>query len=125
MKTILIVDDEFGLAEILCDLLAFKGYRAEKAWNGQLALKMVAQHRPDLIVSDVMMPIMDGCELLRALKAAPETRSIPVVLMSAATTLRPEDLAGTAGFLAKPFEIAELLALVKSLIGPDDAEPSP
>ena len=118
MKTLLIVDDEFGLTETLCDLLAYRGYHAEKAWNGQLTLKKVAEHRPDLIVADVMTPIMDGLQLLRALKASPDWRDIPVVLMSAATTLSPEELDDTAGFLSKPFEIDEFIDLVQKVIGP-------
>jgi CheY-like chemotaxis protein len=113
----LIVDDELGLAEALCDLLTHFGYRTEKAWNGQLALKMAAERKLDLIITDIMMPIMDGYELLTALKANPEWRDIPVVLMSAVALKGPETRPEIAAFLAKPFEIAPFVDLVRQLIG--------
>ena len=122
MKSILIVDDEFGLTETLCDLLVNCGYHADKAWNGQLAIKKISEKRPDLVITDVMMPIQNGLDLLRALKAKTEWRDIPVVLMSAApcSSLPASDLAKSASFLSKPFEIDELLALIHRLIGAPD-----
>jgi CheY-like chemotaxis protein len=117
VKLVLIVDDEFGLAEALCDLLVNVGYQADKAWNGQLALKKIAAHPPALVLADVMMPIMDGHQLLREIKAKPEWKNIPVVFMSAATHLGPEELDGAAAFIAKPFDIDQLLDVIRKLIG--------
>ncbi|HZS39195.1 MAG TPA: response regulator [Polyangia bacterium] len=118
MKRILIVDDEFGLAEALRDLLKLSGYQVTTAWNGRIALEQLADsERPDLILLDVMMPIMNGLEVLRAIRANPAWRSIPVILMSAAAVLRDDELAQCAGFLRKPFDFDELLAMMRPLVG--------
>jgi CheY-like chemotaxis protein len=117
VKRILVIDDEFGLAETVCDLLVFEGYQATSAWNGQMALKKVGEQAPDLIVLDLMMPIMDGTKVLRALKANPSWRSIPVISMSAAATPGRDERALCGGFLRKPFSFDELLALIRQLIG--------
>jgi DNA-binding response OmpR family regulator len=117
VKRILIVDDEFGLGETLCDLLSIDGYEATSAWSGQLALAKVAEQPPDLILLDIMMPIMDGHEVLRTLKANPAWQSIPVIMMSAAAVLDKSELALAAGFLRKPFDFDQLLRLIRALIG--------
>jgi CheY-like chemotaxis protein len=118
MPSVLIVDDEFGLAEMASDLLTMVGYTVATAINGKLALAMVEQVRPDVILLDVMMPIMSGPELLAELKANDGTRDIPIIMMSAAGRefLPEEVLPAIAGYLQKPFTYDELVtALRKSL----------
>ncbi|HEU0035942.1 MAG TPA: response regulator [Kofleriaceae bacterium] len=112
MATVLIVDDEFGLAEMAGELLTILGHSVATAINGKLALAMLDQVRPDVILLDMMMPIMSGPEALHVLKANAEHRDIPVILMSAAgrevVTADLEPL--MAGFLQKPFSYQELVA---------------
>jgi len=116
VTTILIVDDERPIRELLTVILRDAGYRTATAVHGAEALALVAATAPDLVLTDLMMPVLGGDELCRRLKAAPATRAIPVVLMSA---VRPEAAvaAGQDGFLAKPFELGEVEELVDRYVG--------
>lgn len=116
MARVLIVDDEFGIAELLDAVLADDGHTVVTAANGRQGLARVAAGRPDLIFLDFMMPVMDGPAMLAALAADPGTRGIPVVLMSSMPeeTVR-ERASGHAAFLRKPFRIAQIRALVAQL----------
>ena len=111
MRSVLIVDDEYGLAEMAAELLALQGHAVATAINGKLALESLGRMRPDLVLVDVMMPVMSGDELVRRMKRDPALRDIPVIMMSAAgfegldADLRP--LIG--GFLQKPFTFDELM----------------
>ena len=121
MKTVLIVDDEFALTDTLKELLEDEGYSAEGAGDGKEALEIMGKHPPDLVVADMMMPIMDGCALLHAMRASPALKSIPVILMSTVrrqVVLSRDALLEFSGFLHKPFKLNEFLALVVKLIGP-------
>ena len=122
MKTILIVDDEYALVEGLVELLQDEGYHAVSAANGLDALERLQKERPDLILTDNMMPICDGKEFLRAVRALPEFRDTPVVMMSSAPKQvalaeGPNDSLEVSAFLAKPFLWEKLLELVEGLIG--------
>ncbi|AWN54518.1 response regulator [Methylobacterium sp. 17Sr1-1] len=117
MATVLIVDDEFGIAELLDAVLSDDGHTVVTAANGRQGLARVAAGRPDLIFLDFMMPVMDGPAMLAALTADPETRGIPVVLMSS----MPEDTvreraAGHVAFLRKPFRLRQVHDLVARLL---------
>jgi CheY-like chemotaxis protein len=83
MQTILIVDDNLDLCRPMAALLKHRGYNSQYATSGEDALKQVAAALPDLIILDVMMPEMDGLEVLRRLKAQSITQQIPVVMFSA------------------------------------------
>jgi CheY-like chemotaxis protein len=118
MKTIVIVDDEFGLADVLDATLSDAGYRVFTASNGVQGLDVMAEHPPDLVIVDYMMPLLDGPGLLRAMRADPRLANTPVVLMSA----MPEAVvrarcAGYAAFLRKPFGFEALLAVLARLLG--------
>ncbi|WP_375769018.1 response regulator [Archangium gephyra] len=117
MKTLLVVDDEVGITEALNDLLSEEGFHVLVAGNGREALARMAEQRPDLILLDYMMPVMDGRELLLALQAGTAHRDIPVLMMSAVprTSLPPDCQPGH--FLRKPFTIDRLLAEVIRLVG--------
>jgi CheY-like chemotaxis protein len=120
-KTILLVDDEFALTETLKEFLEDEGYSAETAGNGKEALELMANHPPDLVVSDMMMPIMDGPSMLHAMRASPVLKSIPVILTSAVRqriVLAHAGVSEFSGFLHKPFKLTEFLDLVVKLIGP-------
>ena len=83
MQTILIVDDNIDLCKPLATLLKQFGYNSQYATGGEAALKFVSEVLPDLVILDVMMPDMDGLEVLRRLKADPRTQPVPVVMYSA------------------------------------------
>jgi signal transduction histidine kinase len=111
---VLVADDNSDMRQYLARLLS-EQYEVETVADGQAALQAAREHSPDLIVSDVMMPIVDGFELLNALRADDRTRTIPVVLLSARAgeESRVEGLqAGADDYLIKPFSARELLARV-------------
>jgi two-component system alkaline phosphatase synthesis response regulator PhoP len=117
VKTILIVEDEHSIAEMLAAILVDADYRAVIAGNGQEALTRLETTSPDLILSDIMMPIMDGRTLCKKLQAHPAYRSIPVVLMSAAYDSVSRSDGKPTAFLKKPFGLQELLTTVSDIIG--------
>jgi CheY-like chemotaxis protein len=117
MKRVLVVDDEFGLLEALGEVLAEAGYAVSIARNGSDALKRVAETRPDLVLCDYMMPVMDGPRFVRALRADPQTAKLPVVMMTAVKLKNLPEGLELSGTLQKPFSIDVLLAQVKQLIG--------
>ena len=116
MKTILIVEDEQAIAEMLAAILEETDYQVVIAGNGQEALRRLETTSPDLILSDVMMPVMDGRTLCKKLQAHPTYRSIPIVLMSAAFDSISR-IDGIGAFLMKPFGLQELLNTVSDIVG--------
>ncbi|MBK9714900.1 MAG: response regulator [Kouleothrix sp.] len=118
MKTVLVVDDEQAIAEMLRALLEGEGYRVIAAANGRSALAQLASTPVDLVISDLMMPILDGQDLTRAMRSSPSHQTIPLVLMSAVGTGQIGADVRYQGFLAKPFGLDDVLGLVERLIGP-------
>lgn len=110
--TILIVDDERPLRELLRSLLEEGGYRVTMAIHGRDALARIEEALPDLIIIDLMMPVMGGVELYRRLKGRSETRTIPVIVLSAGLG-RPAELTAPDAFIAKPFDIGAIEAAVR------------
>ena len=117
MGTILIVEDEQPVREFLAELVQEAGHQALQAVHGREALAVARAERPDLVLVDVMLPILGGLELCRRLKVDPDTSSTPVILMSSAAR-RPPDLAGADGFLSKPFDLTEINAAIGRWLGP-------
>jgi CheY-like chemotaxis protein len=117
MKKILVVDDEFDLLTTWRLVLRMEGYEVSTASNGLLALESARANRPDLIITDWMMPIMDGVALCRALAADPTLADVPVVLSSAAAKTPAVDH-GHLEFHRKPLSMDQLTAIVARLIGP-------
>ena len=112
--SVLVVDDEGPVREFLVDMLAELGWRVRQAIHGRHALALVSEERPDLVISDVMMPVMDGAELCRRLKT--EVTPAPVIILASAAPQRVADTAGADAFLSKPFDLAELEHLVYRLL---------
>ena len=118
MGTVLVVDDEFGVAELIDAILADEGHRVLTAANGRQGLDVLSRERPDLVFLDYMMPVLDGAGMLRGMAADPSLGGIPVVVMSSMPEATvAERCAGYASFLRKPFRIFEVMALVERLVG--------
>ena len=118
MKRILLVEDEEDNMQILRDLLTTE-YDIVEAENGEQALAAVAKQRPDLILMDIQLPVMDGYEATRRLKADPALRSIPVIAITSYALGEDENRARAAGcddFVAKPYSPRMLLAKVRQYL---------
>ena len=109
---ILIVDDEPDVRFVLKIAFEAKGHEIVEAHHGVAALERVKDSRPDLVVTDVMMPVLDGLELIRRLRSDPETAAIPILVLSSRTPAS----SGADAALAKPFRLHEVLATGLSLI---------
>jgi len=117
---ILIVEDVPNVLELLEVTLRFKGYAVITAHNGEEALDVISKNRPVLIITDILMPKMDGYAFIQKLRVNPDTRSIPVVFLSA-TYVTPEDKdfalsLGAARFMEKPIDTEDFLLTVAELV---------
>lgn len=113
MNLVLVVDDEFGVAEVLQFILEEEGYRVLTAINGKQALATMAGEKPDVVILDFMMPLLDGPGVLAAMQADETLAGIPVIMMSSLDEATVARRCGPhRGFLRKPFRIEEVLAVV-------------
>lgn len=113
MGTVLIVDDEPSIRFLVRVTLENEGFEIVEAHHGAAALERVRESRPDLVVTDLMMPVMSGRELIERLRADPETTSIPIVVLSANGNVK----AGAAdAALGKPFDPVSLIETVETLV---------
>ncbi|HVG37847.1 MAG TPA: response regulator, partial [Pyrinomonadaceae bacterium] len=114
------VDDDQGKRELLAFALARAGYIVHTANDGQAGLEAVEKQQPDLIVTDVMMPRLDGFELAKRIRANPLTRFLPVIIQTAAKHAAEDHLrgaeAGALGYLTDPTDLDLLLARVRTLL---------
>jgi CheY-like chemotaxis protein len=117
---ILVVEDIPNVRELLAVTLRFKGYPVITANNGQEALEQIARERPALVITDILMPKMDGYTLAQTLRTDPHTRQIPIIFLSA-TYVTPEDKAfalslGAVRFLEKPVDTEEFLLTIAEVL---------
>ena len=123
---ILLVEDEPALAAMLRYNLERGGYRVEDAADGEEALVRIGEARPDLVLLDWMLPLRSGLEVCRQIRRRPETRSLPVIMITAraedADVVRGLDT-GADDYIAKPFSIEALLARVRALLRRSSAVP--
>ncbi len=120
-KSVLIVDDEEATREILQIILEMTGYQVYSAEDGEDALEKVANHLPDIILLDMMMPKMDGLTVCRHLRDQPQTAHLPIIILSGNSFDRVERQSLAAGancFLAKPIDPEDLLAHMEQLLMP-------
>jgi CheY-like chemotaxis protein len=115
MARILVIDDEAPIRENLVRFLVLEGHEVLQAADGRLGLEAIRTHKPDFILCDVMMPHLDGFEVLAATHADPALRGIPFVFLSASA--EPEKLEaalqqGATGYVTKPFNLANLRQLL-------------
>jgi DNA-binding response OmpR family regulator len=114
---ILIVDDEEGFRDGMADLLNMEGYEVSVARDAVEAVSMLPDFRPDVILLDLRMPLLDGEAFLRGIRGLPASREVPVVLISAKEELRViASRYGAAGYLSKPFEAPQLLSLLERVL---------
>jgi CheY-like chemotaxis protein len=124
MVLILVVDDEAGMRDILEELLSDAGYQTALATDGRDALRQLETARPDLVLSDVMMPFMGGLELARTLARHPRYGAIPVVLMSAATPAAVIRATPHAAYVGKPFNLEAVLTTLRRVLADHNREKS-
>jgi CheY-like chemotaxis protein len=116
-RVVLVVDDEFGIAELIEAVLEDEGYRVLTALDGRQGLAVMIKDYPDLVFLDYMMPIMDGAEVLRIMTNNTDLAGIPVVLMSSMPEPTvAERCSGYSVFMSKPFRIAQILTLAQNLL---------
>jgi two-component system cell cycle response regulator DivK len=119
-RHILLVEDEEDSRKILRDLLSTAAYEMTEAVNGEQALAAVARQRPDLILMDIQMPVLDGYETTRRIKSDPAFRDIPIIVVTSYALSGGDEAkaraAGCDDFVPKPFSPRELLAKVRAYL---------
>lgn len=116
---VLVIEDDSGIRETLCDLLITMSYSVKAASNGQEGLECLKVGKPDLIICDIMMPIMGGMEFLKRVKSDENYWYIPVLMLTAKIEYEDRERAyeiGADDYLVKPFEIKDLTFRIKYLI---------
>ena len=124
-KTVLLVEDDFEIRDILQDLLEAEGYDVVPAGNGRQALQFLAENRahgPRLVILDLMMPFIDGRQVLDVMQRDHALADIPVIVISA---IGRETPAGASAFLKKPLSLEKLFETVRLYTGDVEAPPSP
>jgi len=119
-KKILIVEDEESLLKLESILLTSKGYEVRGVANGQAALEAIAEEKPDLVLLDIMLPEIDGFEVCQRIKADPETRDLPVIMLTAKKSR--DDMArgekvGADWYITKPFKSAMVIETIQRFLG--------
>jgi two-component system cell cycle response regulator DivK len=119
-KTILVVEDQEDNRQILRDLLASAGFRMIEAHDGQQAVTMARSQRPDLILMDIQLPLVDGYEATRSIKRDAELKHIPIIAVTSYALGGDEQKAQEAGcdaYVAKPYSTRHLLAKIGQFLG--------
>jgi CheY-like chemotaxis protein len=113
--TILVVDDDPDILDALSEILEGEGFVVRRAKNGKEALERLAPEPPHLVLLDLMMPVMDGWEFAHRMREVPPAAHVPIIVLSADRNVgaKAREI-GAVGHLAKPFELNELLGLVRT-----------
>jgi CheY-like chemotaxis protein len=117
-RKVLIVDDEYDLSEVTSFRLEIQGYDVQRAYNGYEGVEMAKTFQPDLILMDVLMPVMNGYEASKMLKQDEATRNIPVIAFTAAneTLIGRKTIQRSDDVILKPYNIEDLVSKINNLI---------
>jgi two-component system, cell cycle response regulator DivK len=118
-KRILVVEDQEDNRQILRDLLANAGYDMIEAEDGEQGVAAATSERPDLILMDIQLPVMDGYEATRRIRTNPDLKSVPIIAVTSYALAGDEDkalAAGCDGYVSKPYSPRELLAKVRAYL---------
>jgi DNA-binding response OmpR family regulator len=120
LKRIVVAEDEPSIVLSLEFLLTEAGYEVLTAVNGADALKLVDQHKPDLLVLDIMLPVVNGFEVCRTVRSNPASREMPILMLTARG--REQEIArglamGANAYVTKPFGTRELMSTIRELLG--------
>ena len=122
-RTILVIEDEHSLRQDIIEMLAFEGFTVIEAENGAVGVAEARQHQPDLIICDIMMPELNGFQVLEELRKEPHTQTIPFIFLTASTNKqdrrRGMDI-GADDFLTKPFNVDDLLNTIRVRLAKHD-----
>jgi CheY-like chemotaxis protein len=113
MSLVLVADDEAAVLEVLSEVVEDLGHEVVRARDGREALALARSRRPDLVVTDHLMPMLSGTELCKELRKDEKLKKVPVILLSAAP---PKVVLEGCSFLSKPFELVDFEAMVKRLV---------
>jgi CheY-like chemotaxis protein len=116
---VLYVEDDQNLRYPISELLKLKGYEVETADNGKLGVEKAESWQPDFILMDLRMPVMDGFEAMRVLRSNPDTKEIPIYVLSAYTDVKTRTSAteaGADGFIAKPPDVDRIDAIIRKTL---------
>lgn len=117
---VLYVEDEKDVQYAISQMLKILGYEVTCADNGKIGVEKAEEWKPDIILMDVRMPVMDGVEAIRILRSKPDTKKIPILVLSAYTDARTREACQEAGadtFIAKPVDIQTVDAAIKKSLG--------
>jgi two-component system, cell cycle response regulator DivK len=120
-KRILIVEDQEDLRGVLRTLLAGSGYEVVEAADGQAGVAKAQSERPDLILMDIQLPVLDGYDATRQIKANPDLKATPIIAVSSFAMKGDEEKARTAGcdhYVTKPYSPMQLLGIIRGFLGP-------
>ena len=117
MKTILVVEDQAELRETVVEILEYEGFQVIAAPNGQVAFELATDHLPDLILSDLMMPVLDGYGLLELLRHHEPTAGIPIFFFSGVNDDRKDKInLPNVRFITKPFDVKQFVTLLSKTL---------
>jgi two-component system cell cycle response regulator DivK len=118
-KRILVVEDQEDNRQILRDLLGSAGYEMTEAWDGEASVSAAKEQRPDLILMDIQLPLMDGYEATRRIKSDPQLKNIPIIAVTSYALSGDDSKARAAGcdaYVTKPYSPRELLAMIRQYL---------
>lgn len=121
MRVVLHIDDEVEILELVAEILKHPRLSFLGALDGPTGLELAAEHRPDLIILDIMLPDMSGHEVYDRLRASPQTAGIPVIMLTAKgrpyEKIRASTIEGLGGYIGKPFDVLELRKQIEDKLG--------
>ncbi len=121
-KKILVIEDDRAVSELLVHVLAGYDYIVEAAYNGVEGLSKAKTFGPELVILDVNMPVMNGWQLIEALKSSPKTGKISIIMCTEHSLMKDVEQAlslGASGYITKPFSASRVLSKVMDVLGPD------